>query len=82
METEDLGNHHIRLREPWGEASVWVEGVPATVQLPADPARVRWFALDPAGERKQELPVEAAAGGTRLVLKPEYQTVWYEIAIQ
>lgn len=82
METEDLGNHRIRLREPWGEPSVWVEGVPATVQLPASPARVRWFALDPAGERKQELPVEAAAGGTRLVLKPEYQTVWYEIAIR
>ncbi len=82
MVAEDLGGHRIRLREPWGEPSVWVEGVPATVQLPAPPTRVRWFALDPAGERKQELPVEAADGGSRLVLKPEYQTVWYEIAIQ
>lgn len=82
MVAEDLGNHHIRLREPWGEGSVWVEGVPATLQLPVPSARVRWFALDPAGQRKQELPVEAADGSTRLVLKPEYQTVWYEIAIQ
>jgi hypothetical protein len=82
MTIEELGNHHIRLQEPWGEPSVWVEGIPATVRLPANPARVRWFALDPAGERKQELPVEAADGGSLLVLKPEYETIWYEIAVQ
>ncbi len=66
----------------WGEGPVCVEGIPATVTLAVDPARVKCFALDPGGNRQQSVPVEKAVSGAQLVLKPEYQTVWYEIDIK
>ena len=44
-------------RTKWGEGTVLIEGVPLLVALPADSGRVRCFALDPRGDRKQEVPV-------------------------
>jgi hypothetical protein len=65
-----------------GGAPVWVEGIPAEVTLPSDAARTKCYALDPQGNRMTDVPVEQAGKGSRIVLKPEYRTVWYEIAIQ
>ena len=76
-----LSGNKITL-DDWGQGPVLMEGVPATITLPADPGRVKCFALDPHGERKQELPVDKAAGGAKIMLKPEYQTVWYEIDVK
>ena len=67
----------------WGRGPVLAEGIPAVVTLPADPARLRCFALDPGGERKKEIPVEKSeGGGSKITLKPEFETVWYEIEIR
>jgi hypothetical protein len=83
MKIQPLPGNEITTRDNWGEGPVYTEGIPAIVALPADPARVTCFALDPSGNRKREIPVETAAGkGTRLILKPEYETVWYEIDIR
>ena len=69
--------------EKWGAGPVCVEGVPATVTLPVATSRLKCFALDPHGNRKQELAVEQAeGGGARIVLKPEYATVWYELDVK
>ena len=65
-----------------GIATVAVEGVPAVVTLPSEAARTTCFALDPSGARKKEVPVEKAAGGCKIAIGPQYQTVWYEIAVQ
>ncbi len=65
-----------------GGAPVLAEGIPATVTLPSDPAKTTCFALDPHGDRKQPLPVEKAEGGCRMVIGPQYQTVWYEIEVK
>lgn len=65
-----------------GGAPVWVEGIPAEVTLPSDASRTKCYALDPQGNRMTDVPVEHAGQGSRIVLKPEYRTVWYEIAIQ
>lgn len=81
MKILPLGDDKIRLSD-WGHDSVAVEGVPATVILRAAPGRVKCFALDPAGNRKQEVPVDPAADGAKIILKPEYQTVWYEIDVR
>jgi hypothetical protein len=64
-----------------------VSGIALTVCLSsaraADPARPKCYALDPHGDRKQEVAIgKADGGGTRLVLGPEFQTVWYEIEIR
>lgn len=72
----------IRLQDPWGTGPVCVEGVPATITLLSPPPRTKCFALDAGGNRKQSVPVESGAHGvSRIVLQPEYETVWYEIDI-
>jgi hypothetical protein len=76
-----LSSNKITL-DDWGKGPVVMEGVPATVTIPADPLRVKCFALDPHGDRKREVAVEMAEGGAKIVLKPEYETVWYEIDVK
>lgn len=66
----------------WGEGSVYVEGVPATITLPADPAKTKCYSLNTGGSRMKEIPVgKGEDGGSEIILKPEYKTVWYEIEI-
>lgn len=72
----------FRDRSDWGDGTVLAEGVPATVTLPSDPAKTKCFALDPRGGRKTEVPVAKAAGGSTIVIGPQYQTVWYEIVVK
>jgi hypothetical protein len=73
----------LRDRLSWGSGTVRVEGVPATVTLPSDPARTTCFALDPRGERGKPVPVgKADGGGSKIVIGPEYATVWYEIVVR
>ena len=72
----------ISLHDQWGTGPVCVEGVPATITLPAAPTNTKCFALDPSGNRKQTVPVAPSDnGGTKIMLKPEYETVWYEMEI-
>lgn len=65
-----------------GHAPMLVEGIPATVTLPSDAAKTACYALDSNGGRKQPVPVEKAAGGCRIAIGPQYQTVWYEIEVK
>lgn len=82
MVIEQVNAQEITLHDKWGTGPVCVEGVPATITLPSAPAKTRCFALDPGGNRKQSVPVETnATGASRISLKPEFQTVWYEIEI-
>jgi len=64
-----------------GHAPMMVEGIPAALTLPSDPAKTKCYALDPHGDRKTELPVERSAGGSMIAIGPQYQTVWYEITV-
>ena len=83
-ELESLSGKAVAFRDRlvWGNGTVAVEGVPAVVTLPSEAARTTCFALDPSGARKKEVPVEKAAGGCKIAIGPQYQTVWYEIAVQ
>jgi hypothetical protein len=82
-ELVDLGNREVAFKERlnWG-GTVRVEGVPAEIKLPSDAAKTVCYALDPRGERKAEVPVERAGGGSKVVIGPQYQTVWYEIEVR
>jgi hypothetical protein len=82
MTIERLSGNSITIRDQWGQGPVMAEGIPATVTLAADVGQIRCFALDPGGNRKQAVPVEPSDRGSRIVLKPEYQTVWYEIDVR
>ncbi len=80
MTVRQVADKVITIPDPWGDGPVCAEGVPVTVTLPADPNNVHCYALDPGGNRKQEVPVEKSeTGGSTIDLKPEYETVWYEI---
>jgi ribosomal protein S6 len=82
MVIEQVNAREITLHDRWGSGPVCVEGVPATITLPADPATTKCFALDPSGNRKKSVPVEKGEGsGSRIILAPEYETVWYEIDV-
>lgn len=66
----------------WGQAPVYAEGIPATLILPVNTGRVTCFALDASGNRKEQISITESAGNkTNITIKPEYKTVWYEIAI-
>ena len=80
MVIDQVNAEEITLHDKWGTGTVLAEGIPATLTLPADPAQAKCFALDPSGNRKQDVPVEKAEhGGSRITIGPAYQTVWYEI---
>lgn len=79
---EDLGGNRITLRRQWGTEPVLCEGVPAEVALPVPAPRVRLFALDEAGDRKQTVAVEDHGGTALLKLSPSFKTLWYEVEIR
>jgi hypothetical protein len=82
MELEQLEEKFVTARNgDWGRAPVLTEGIPAEIELPAPASRTRCFALDPNGERLKEVPVEETPSGSRIVIGPQYQTIWYEIEI-
>lgn len=64
----------------WGSAPSLVEGVAATINLPAMRSAKAW-ALDERGERRAEVPLTQATGGAQLELSSEHQTLWWEIAL-
>ncbi|MDR1009816.1 MAG: carbohydrate binding domain-containing protein [Opitutaceae bacterium] len=80
---DPVGKKSVALRDRlhWGDGTVLVEGVPASVTLPSDPAKTKCFALDEHGARKAEVPVEKAKDGCRIEIGPQYKTVWYEISV-
>ena len=65
----------------WGGAPFLVEIVPAQVELPVPAARVRAWALSPAGARLGELPVTEKNGRATLTLGTVGDTLWYEVQI-
>lgn len=77
---ERLPGQRITLTDRGG-APVLAEGIPAEVTLPSEASKTRCYALDPHGERKSTVPVEKSVDGTRIMIGPQYQTVWYEIEI-
>jgi cellulase (glycosyl hydrolase family 5) len=82
MTIEELPENYITIRDKWGKGPVYVEGIPATVTLPTDPTKTKCFALDPGGNRKNEIPVrKTKKGDSKIVIRPEYETIWYEIEI-
>ncbi|MBN1183647.1 MAG: hypothetical protein JXB49_15255 [Bacteroidales bacterium] len=77
-----LGGYKITLTDS-GSAPVLVEGIPARIIIPSNNKKTKFFALDSNGDRKKEIPVKMAkGGGSKIILKPEYETIWYEIEIQ
>ena len=65
-----------------GNAPILCEGIPATLTLRADSAKVALFPLDQNGDRGTRIP--AAGNGTeaRLEIGPQHRTVWYELVVE
>ena len=75
---EELGKGRITLLDRWGEAPVLCEGVPLEATLPYPASRVRLFALDEKGRKKEEIPVAAAGAGKALLRQGSSpRTLWY-----
>lgn len=65
-----------------GKAPILCEGIPAKLTLKADAAKVKVFALDQTGDRAREVPVDGTATKAYVEIGPQYQTLWYELAIE
>ena len=65
--------------EELGTGKIVTEGVPLTLTLPCSAAKC--WALDEAGVRKAEVPVESRGGKVVVTVGPEFKTVWYEIEV-
>ncbi len=81
MVIEKYENDKIALSN-WGTGPTYVEGIPASIIIPSDPASTKCYSLDPSGNRMNEVPVKKAEGGAKIIIGPQYQTVWYEIEVQ
>jgi hypothetical protein len=85
MRLEHLGGDRVTVGKKWGMPPVLCEGVAAKLFVRSAPQnsgiknRVRCWALDESGNRKQEIVVVEENGAARLAIKPEYKTLWYEI---
>lgn len=69
------------LGRDWGGAPSLVEGIGARVTLPAPAARVRAWALDERGNRREEIPVTGAERAA-VTVGERYRTLWYEVEIR
>ena len=65
----------------WGDEPILCEGVPARIVLPVSSSRVKVYALDEVGRRRDAVTV---SGDDQAVVEigPQYRTLWYEIEIQ
>lgn len=70
----------MTLGRAWGGAPTVIEGIGARVSLPVAAGRVRAWALDERGNRRDVIKV---SGGNRAVLDvgEAHRTLWYEIEI-
>ncbi|MCC7491611.1 MAG: hypothetical protein IT204_04660 [Fimbriimonadaceae bacterium] len=67
----------------WGTAPTLVEGIPAQFTLASPAARTAVWALDERGQRREPVPVTAAAEGrATFEIGPRYRTLWYEVAVR
>lgn len=81
MQIVNKPNDKITLSD-WGSGPVYAEGIPATVTLPVNAEKVKCYILDPQGNRQGAIAVEQAGSNkTKIIIKPEYKTIWYEIVI-
>ena len=65
-----------------GKGPVLCEGVEAELVLPGLACRVRCYALDESGNRREEVKVLASPSGEAVIdIGPQYRTVWYEIDV-
>jgi hypothetical protein len=73
---------HDSVGRHWGQAPSLVEGIHAALTLPVPTERVRVWALDERGQRRDEIPVTAAGTRARLEIGPKWRTLWYEVEVK
>jgi hypothetical protein len=74
-------SEHSSVGHNWGKAPSLVEGIPARITLPLPAKEVEAWTLDERGQRKARLAIESDANDRAvLILGPQYETLWYEVA--
>lgn len=80
---QQRGHDLVTLGNQWGSEPVLCEGIPAEIVIPIPPERAKFYALDEAGRRAKEIPVEkSSASQTLFRLGSQYNTLWYEVEIR
>ncbi len=84
QKTQSIGENRITLgNQHWGTEPVVCEGIPARLTLPFAASRVEVHALDPSGNRKEAVAVNASGpSGCTFEIASRYQTIWYEVVLR
>ena len=69
---------HESVGRNWGRAPSLVKGIAAKITLPVSGKKMKAWALDERGQRRDEIPL---TDGT-LEIGPQYRTLWYEVAAE
>ena len=69
---------HESVGKNWGYAPSLVEGIAAKITLPASDKKMKAWALDERGQRRDEFPFIDGV----LEIGPQYRTLWYEVAAE
>lgn len=68
---------HESVGKNWGRAPSLVEGIAAKITLPISGKKMRAWALDERGQRREEIPFTDGI----LEIGPQYRTLWYEVTV-
>ena len=68
--------------DDWGRGPYLCEGVPLTLTFPVSASRLRGWALDERGNRREALEVRPADGKAVLSVGPANRTLWYELEVK
>ncbi len=82
MVIEKTAESKIKLTD-WGTGPTQAEGILATIEFPSRVEKTKCFVLDNRGDRIEEIPVNKFGDKIcEITIKPEYQTIWYEIVVE
>ena len=69
---------HESVGRNWGRAPSLVEGIAAKITLPVSDKKMKAWALDERGHRRDEVPMKEGI----IEIGPQYRTLWYEVATE
>ncbi len=69
---------HESVGKNWGRAPSLVEGIAARITLPVSDKKMKAWALDERGQRRDEVPMKDGV----LEIGPQYRTLWYEVSAE
>ncbi len=79
----NIRRYHGRItcRTEWGRPPTLTEGISAKIRI-RSAGNIEVWALDNRGRRVKQVPVSTEGEYKVFIIRPEYETIWYEVAVK